>query len=140
MLISFNVKNKVQTFIMHFKIDTKEKFKEIYLLEPELSAIMTGDLAKMLNEALKIEPRNVVVSLKEVKEISIEAGEVLTGVQTRYYDQEASFVLCEMAKEVEDTLEENGILETMNVAPTISEAWDIVQMEEIERDLLSDWE
>jgi len=29
-------------------------------------------------------------------------------------------------------------LELMNVTPTQSEAWDIVQMEEIERDLLND--
>jgi hypothetical protein len=28
------------------------------------------------------------------------------------------------------------LLELMNVTPTESEAWDIVQMEEIERDLL----
>jgi anti-anti-sigma factor len=125
---------------MHFKIDTKEKFKEIYLLESELSAIMTGDLAKMLSEALKTEPRNVIVSLKEVKDISMEAGEVLTGVQTRFYDEGASFVICEISRQVEDQLEETGILETMNVAPTISEAWDIVQMETIERELLSDWE
>ncbi len=33
-------------------------------------------------------------------------------------------------------LEENELLEVMNVTPTVSEAWDIVQMEEIERELL----
>lgn len=133
-------KNEVQTFIMHFKIDTKEKFKEINLLEPEIPANMTGDLAKMLNEALKTEPRNVILSLKEVKTMCEEAGEVLTGIQTRYYDKGASFVICEIPEDLEETLEQNGILETMNVAPTLSEAWDIVQMEEIERELLSDWE
>jgi anti-anti-sigma factor len=125
---------------MYFKIDTKEKFKEIYLLEPEIPANMTGDLAKMLNEALKTEPRNVILSLKEVRTMSEEAAEVLTGIQTRYYDEGVSFVICEIQEDLEETLEQNGILETMNVAPTLSEAWDIVQMEEIERELLSDWE
>jgi len=37
-------------------------------------------------------------------------------------------------------LEESGLLETMNIAPTLSEAWDILQMEEIERELLDGWE
>jgi hypothetical protein len=32
-------------------------------------------------------------------------------------------------------LDEKELLELMNVTPTESEAWDIVQMEEIERDL-----
>ena len=32
--------------------------------------------------------------------------------------------------------EENDWLDTMNITPTESEAWDIVQMEEIERELL----
>jgi anti-anti-sigma factor len=126
--------------MMHFKIDTKEKFKEINLLESEIPAIMTGDLAKMLNDALKTDPRNVILSLKGVETMCEEAGEVLTGIQTRYYDEGVSFVICEMHKNLEETLEETGILETMNVAPTLSEAWDIVQMEEIERELLSDWE
>jgi hypothetical protein len=33
-------------------------------------------------------------------------------------------------------LEKNELLELMNVTPTESEAWDIVQMEEIEREFL----
>lgn len=125
---------------MNFKISTKEKFKEIELLEPELSAIMTGDLVKMLYDVMKTEPRNIILSIKEAKKMDAELGEALTGIQTRFYDEGASFVICEMNAEVEDTLEAAGILETMNIAPTLSEAWDIVQMEEIERELLNDWE
>jgi hypothetical protein len=39
---------------------------------------------------------------------------------------------------VEKSLEDNGLMEMMNVTPTESEAWDIVQMEELERELLND--
>jgi len=39
---------------------------------------------------------------------------------------------------VEDFLDKNELLELMNVTPTQSEAWDIVQMEEIEREFLRD--
>jgi hypothetical protein len=39
-------------------------------------------------------------------------------------------------KATEDWLDKEEYLELMNITPTESEAWDIVQMEEIERELL----
>ena len=125
---------------MNPKINTKEKFQEIHVHEPELTANMTADLSKMLYDVMKTEPRNVILSLKDVQLIDLSLGEMLTGVQTQFYDEGASFVICEMPQAVEDALEEAGILETMNTAPSLSEAWDIVQMEEIERELLGDWD
>lgn len=125
---------------MNFKINTKEKFREIFLLEPELTANMTDNLAEMLKSVINSEPRNVVLSLKEAKIIDNSFAENLTGMQTMFYDEGASFVICEIQPAVEDVLEDSGLLETMNTAPTLSEAWDILQMEEIERELLGDWE
>ena len=43
-----------------------------------------------------------------------------------------------MQKSVEKFLEQNNLLEMLNVTPTQSEAWDIVQMEELEREFLSE--
>jgi len=37
---------------------------------------------------------------------------------------------------VEETFDKEELLELLNCTPTESEAWDIVQMEEIERELL----
>ncbi|RYY56413.1 MAG: anti-anti-sigma factor, partial [Chitinophagaceae bacterium] len=48
----------------------------------------------------------------------------------------SSFVICELSSEVEAFLDQLELLELMNVTPTETEAWDIVQMEEIERELL----
>jgi hypothetical protein len=39
---------------------------------------------------------------------------------------------------VEDFLDTHDLLEMMNCTPTVSEAGDIVQMEEIERDMLDE--
>jgi hypothetical protein len=39
---------------------------------------------------------------------------------------------------VEEFLDQNDLLEMMNITPTQSEAWDIVQMEEIEREFLDE--
>jgi len=125
---------------MNFKINTKEKFREIFLLDPELTAIMTDEMVKMLKDVIKADPKNVILSLKEVQSMESSFAENLTGIQTMFYDEGASLVICEMQSSVEDVLEESGLLETMNVAPTLSEAWDIIQMEEIERELLDGWE
>jgi hypothetical protein len=57
-------------------------------------------------------------------------------LQQEFYEHNRSFVICEMQQNVVDTLEKEELLEVMNVTPTESEAWDIVQMEEIERELL----
>jgi hypothetical protein len=43
-----------------------------------------------------------------------------------------------MTTELEDALDHQDLLELMNVTHTESEAWDIVQMEEIERELLDE--
>jgi hypothetical protein len=41
-----------------------------------------------------------------------------------------------MQKPVEEVFEQMELLDILNVTPTESEAWDIVQMEEIEREFL----
>lgn len=68
-----------------------------------------------------------------------EAGaECLVKTQQQFYDGGASFVVCEMTPDLEQFLDQKNLLELMNTTPTESEAWDIVQMEEIERELLGD--
>ncbi len=121
---------------MEVKTDTKEKFHVIRVETPNLSANMAAELNRRLLELLKGNIKNVVVSLKNVGSVEEEAAEVLARAQQTFYENEASFVFCELPKEVESFLDEKGLLEIMNVTPTESEAYDIVQMEEIERELL----
>ncbi len=123
---------------MNFKLETKEKFQEIQLNEEHLTANMTDVLSQMLYDVMKKNPKNVILSLKPVKKIDLPFAQALTNLQLRFYENQASFVICEMSTEVEDALDTDEILETMNCAPTLSEAWDLLQMEEIERELLSD--
>lgn len=121
---------------MEFKIDTKEKFHAITIKEGIFTANMTEELASRLLPLLQQDVKNVVLILKDTKNMDVAAAESLLKLQQSFYDQQASFVICELQPEVEDALDKNGLLELMNVTPTESEAWDIVQMEEIERELL----
>jgi anti-anti-sigma factor len=123
---------------MEVKIDTKEKFHAITVPGPTLSASMTEELASCLLPYLQNDVKNVVLILKDIETIDNAAGEKLVEIQQSFYESNASFVICEMQPSVEQFLDQNELLELMNVTPTQSEAWDIVQMEEIERELLGD--
>ncbi len=123
---------------MQVKTDTKEKFHVIRVETPELSVNMAAELKSQLQELIKDTTKNIVLNLSSVKKIDEEAAEVLVRTQQKFYEQNASFVICELTNEVESFLDDKELLELMNVTPTESEAYDIVQMEEIERELLGD--
>jgi anti-anti-sigma factor len=120
---------------MQFKIDTSEKFHAIKIKEPVLSANMTAELDACLMPLLQQDVKNVVLNLQDIQNIDNAAGEHLVKLQQTFYDQSASFVICCLHKQVEKSLDSNDLLELMNYAPSESEAWDIVHMEEIEREL-----
>jgi len=123
---------------MEVKTDTKERFHVIRVETPEMSATMADELDRQLGELLKDTTRNVVLNLNGVKSMQEEAAEKLVRTQQKFYESGASFVVCEMPEELEEFLDSKDLLEFMNVTPTESEAYDIVQMEEIERELLGD--
>ena len=122
---------------MQVKIDTREKFHAITILEPVLAANMTEDLERVLLPIIGLDVKNVVLILKDIPEVEEAAADSLVKIQQAFYDNSASFVICELTPEVEKYLEDDGFLELMNVTPTESEAWDIVQLEEVERELLN---
>jgi anti-anti-sigma factor len=121
---------------MNFKADTKEKFTTIILNEQKICVNVAENLTELCMPYLSKPVKNIILQLANVKEIEAAAALKIVALQQSFYQANASFVICCMQKEVEDTLDELEVLEVMNVTPTESEAWDIVQMEEIERELL----
>ena len=121
---------------MEVKIDTKEKFHVVTLNEQDLSANIAAQLYAAVSECLYKDIKNVVLRLPLTQTIDDSAAERLSKLQQTFYDNSASFVICEVQPQVEQFLDDAQLLETMNVTPSISEAWDIVQMEEIEREFL----
>ena len=123
---------------MKVKTDTKEKFHAISVETEHLSANMAAELNQQLKPLLQSSNRNVVLKLPLVTSMEKEAAETLVKVQQKFYEENASFVICELSPAVEAFLDNEALLELMNVTPTESEAWDIVQMQEIERELMGD--
>jgi anti-anti-sigma factor len=121
---------------MEVKIDTKEKFHVITLSQRELSATMTEELSDRLLSFLQSDIKNIILNLKELRSLDNISAENLVKVQQKFYETNASLVICELQPQVEEFLDNDQLLEMMNITPTESEAWDIIQMEEIERELL----
>lgn len=122
---------------MEVKIDTKEKFQILTPTSPVLSANVTAIITQIATEILRGEIKNVVLNLSQTDTIEDNAAaENLAQLQQTFYTSDASFVICELKPAVAQKLEQLDLLDGMNITPTESEAMDMVQMEEIERELL----
>lgn len=120
---------------MNVKIDTKERFEVIRPLDAELSANMAVPLSTLLEERRNAGAGNLILDLSLVATIDPGIGSLLAQEQQKSYEMQRSFVICCLRRDVESVLDGQGVLELLNQTPTESEAWDIVQMEEIEREL-----
>ena len=121
---------------MHYKIDTKEKFTVLTLLDPSLSSNLVPELNDLIKNLGLTSPKNLVLNLGAVKDWDLSIMELLAQHQEVFYDNNTSFVLCSLSDDLQNALDLTEFGEVMNLTPTESEAWDIVQMEEIERELL----
>ena len=124
---------------MKLKIDTKEKFIVLTPEESIISANMTEDIEKIGGYASSEIP-HIILNLKMVMEIDEHAAEKISFIQKQFYEKNRSMVICEMQPGVQTVFKNLDLTDVMNITPTESEAWDIVQMEEMERELLNDFD
>ena len=121
---------------MELKIDTKEKYQLLTPAGTTITAIIAAEIVTVCNKCLESPLKNMVLNLENVEEIVPDACQTLTDLQQAFYDKSASFVMCCLSDKLEDSFDGLGLLEVLNLTPTLSEASDIVMMEEIERELL----
>jgi anti-anti-sigma factor len=121
---------------MQVKIDTREKFTVITPDTDCLSDNLTAELCSVISAYQQNDIKNVVLNLKNVSTVDDMAAGRLAKLQQQFYESNASFVICEIQNSVDEKLEQLELTDILHVTPTESEAWDIVQMEEIERELM----
>lgn len=120
---------------MRVKIDTKEIFHVISIEESKLTAIMAEDLEKLVKTELESHGKSLIIDMQHVEDIEENLALSINRLHADVYAAGRSFVICGLNPAVKITMEASGVLEGLNTTPTESEAWDIVQMEEIEREL-----
>ncbi len=122
--------------MLNVKIDTKEKFTVLTPESADITANMSASLTEQCKLVLNTPQKNLVLNMANIVIMDDAAVDALTEIQQYFYENSASMVLCNIGEKLENHLDELGVLEMWNITPTESEAWDIVQMEEIERELL----
>lgn len=123
---------------MKVKLDTKEKFHVITILETALTANMTEELERTFNDCIQNGVKNAILNLAQVAAIDLDTALKLCNMQQNSYENNHSLVFCCLQTDLEKWLDEQELLEIMNVTPTESEAMDIIQMEEMEREMFKD--
>ena len=121
---------------MQYKTEQKEKFTVITLLENSLSSNLVPELTELTTKIGATAPKNLVLNFAKVVRWELPVIEQLANAQQAFYDNNTSFVICCLSDSLQKELDLTDYAEVMNMTPTESEAWDIVQMEEIERELL----
>ena len=120
---------------MIVKIDTKEKMHVITINEVNIAANMTEKMGKLFTPLLDKNVKNVVVSMKDIKMVDNAAALYILGLQQLFNEHQASFVVCHLQPQVKKFFDEADLLDQLNFTLTESEAMDIVQMEELEREM-----
>ena len=121
---------------MQYKTELKEKFTVLTILENSLSSNLVPELAQIIAKIGAKSPKNLVLNLGQVDRWELPVIAQLADGQATFYENNTSFVICCLSDSLQDTLDLTEYAEILNMTPTESEAWDIVQMEEIERELL----
>lgn len=122
---------------MNFKIDTREKFTMITPDSDFSSDNLTAEFKERILPFLQ-HKTNLVINLKNVGSVEERFVNEIAALQEKFYEQSTSFVICEIQSPVLSVLKELELDDVLNITPTETEAWDIVQMEEVERELLGD--
>jgi len=121
---------------MQYKTELKEKFTVLTILENNLSSNLVPELTQIITKIGTEAPKNLVMNLGQVVSWDLPVIAQLAEAQGSFYENNTSFVICCLSDSLQDSLDLSEYAEIMNITPTESEAWDILQMEEIERELL----
>ena len=123
---------------MEFKIDTKDTFSVIIPIFDRINAKLTGELGQKCEEMRQRGSKNFIIDLRECREIDSAALEELVALHEKSYSNDQSIVFTGITEKVMQGLKENETDLLINVAPRMEEAIDIISMEILERDLLSE--
>ncbi len=121
---------------MQYKTEAKEKFTVLTILESNLNSNLVPELGQITAKLGAASPKNLILNLSQVTHWELPIISQIAEDQASFYENNTSFVICCLSNSLQDTLDLTEYAALLNITPTESEAWDIVQMEEMERELL----
>ncbi len=123
---------------MEVKFDTKTTYTVITPVAGVLDKDVTAKLAEVTAQDYGGDSNNFIIDLQYCKSADNTSLFSLRQVHDACYTARRSFVLTGLQAELRQTLQNNDETSALNMAPTMEEAIDIISMEILERDLLSE--
>lgn len=123
---------------MEFKIDTKPNYTVITPEKADLSVNLAEEIRQKVKDATETEGHNFVIDLSNIENMDRTAGDVLLDLHSELYNNGRSLVFTSMNENIMNTMKKGQYHLSLNLAPTLIEAIDIISMEVLERDLLGE--
>ncbi len=123
---------------MEFKIDTKPTYTVITPGSGDLSVNMAEVIRQKVEELKALGSHNFVINLQNLTSMDMAAGDVLLDLHNNIYNNEYSLVFIVSDESINQTMKKGQYHLSLNLAPTLIEAVDIISMELLERDLLGE--
>jgi anti-anti-sigma regulatory factor len=125
---------------MEFKIDTNDNYTVITPLSVRLDENLTEALLQKWTELVNIGVNNVIIDINRCSSMDENVMDSLLDLHESLYSNDHSIVFTNVQTAVRSGLQKHASFHDINIAPTMEEAIDIISMETLERDLLSEEE
>lgn len=123
---------------MEFKIDTKPTYTVITPETGDLSVKLAEEIRQKVKEATETNGHNFVIDLEHIENMDMASGNELLELHNALYNNGCSLVFTSINESILNTMKKGQYHLSLNLAPTMIEAIDIISMEVLERDLLGE--
>jgi anti-anti-sigma regulatory factor len=123
---------------MNFKIDTRDTFTVITPDTAEITVNLTGELQRRMEEMRQSGSQNFIIDLQHCTSVMTDAIEQMLAMHEESYSGDTSLVFTGVSANVMAALKEDDSHLSLNIAPKMIEAVDIISMEILERDLFNE--
>lgn len=124
--------------IMDFKIDTKENYA---LITPEyhtLNDILAEKLMEEVKQLQNAGSLNIIVDFEKISTSESNARNFLLEIHKWVYQHEGSLVFTGLNDVLLKSVKKDQLHINLNITPTMIEAKDIINMEDLERTLFNE--
>ena len=123
---------------MEFKIDTKTSYTIVKPLTDRINAALTEAIRQKQAELGQSVSQNLIVDLSGCSIYDDTTLPALMVLHEDFYSNNHSLVFTGMAEDIAQQLQTDKEEQSINIAPTMAEAIDIISMDILERDLFNE--
>ena len=123
---------------MEFKIDTKDTYTIITPVYTSIDSALTDALAKKCAELADSGTNNYIIDLQNCNSVDKGSFEALLQMHEDSYNNSRSLVFTGLQNDVMKAMKDEELDLSINIAPRMIEAVDIISMEILERDLFGE--